>query len=159
YLTKPVKQSELLNAILHACDVIVPSRTELVPTVEQAQRPLRILLAEDNPINQRLALGLLEKQGYTVVVAGNGQEAVDILEASQAFDGVLMDVQMPVLGGFEATAVIREREKRTGRHIPIIAMTAHALKGDRERCLEAGMDDYVAKPVRGVELFEAIQRQ
>jgi CheY-like chemotaxis protein len=119
------------------------------------RRNLQILLAEDNPVNQRLAVRLLEKQGHRVVVTGNGKEALAALERER-FDLILMDVQMPEMGGFEASAHIREREKTAGGHIPIIAMTAHALKGDRERCLDAGMDAYVAKPVESRLLFEAI---
>jgi len=116
----------------------------------------RILLAEDNPINQMLAVGILEKRGYMVSAVSNGREALDFLD-KKPFDLVLMDVQMPEMGGFEATAAIREREKETGLHIPIIAMTAHAMKGDRERCLEAGMDGYIPKPIRAKELFETIE--
>jgi CheY-like chemotaxis protein len=114
-----------------------------------------VLLAEDNLVNQRLAIRLLEKAGHTAVVAGNGKEALAAL-ARQPFDLVLMDVEMPEMGGFEATAAIRAREKTTGAHVPIIAMTAHALKGDRERCLAAGMDDYVPKPIQAQELRQAI---
>jgi len=99
---------------------------------------------------------MLEKRGHSVLVAGNGKEALEALE-TEAFDLVLMDVQMPEMDGFEATAAIREREKKTGHHLPILAMTAHAMQGDRERCLEAGMDGYVSKPVRPKELFEAIE--
>jgi CheY-like chemotaxis protein/HPt (histidine-containing phosphotransfer) domain-containing protein len=118
-------------------------------------RPLRILLAEDNAVNQKLAVSLLEKDGHTIRVAGNGKEALAALD-EESFDVVLMDVAMPVMDGFEATAAIRARERETGRHQPIIAMTAHALKGDRERCLEAGMDGYVTKPCRRAALFQAL---
>ena len=120
------------------------------------RRTLRLLLAEDNPVNQRLAVRLLEKQGHQVVVAGNGREALAALDG-QPFDVVLMDVQMPEMDGFEATAAIRAREPAPAPHIPIIAMTAHAMKGDRERCLEAGMDGYVSKPIRPQELFEVLE--
>ncbi len=112
-------------------------------------------MAEDNPINQMLAVRLLEKAGHRVAVANNGEEALAAI-AREPFDLVLMDVQMPVMDGFEATALIRQQEKGTGRHLPIVAMTAHAMKGDRERCLEAGMDGYVAKPVQREELFDSI---
>jgi CheY-like chemotaxis protein len=117
---------------------------------------LHVLLAEDNAVNQTLAVRLLEKEGHTVVVAGNGREALARL-GEQTFDIVLMDVQMPEMGGFEATAAIRLREKEGGRHVPIIAMTAHAMKGDRERCLEAGMDGYVSKPIQARQLWQAIE--
>jgi signal transduction histidine kinase/ActR/RegA family two-component response regulator len=122
-----------------------------VPTKAEASggtalRPLTILLAEDTVVNQRVAIALLARRGHSVQVASNGQEAV-AASAATAFDLILMDVQMPVMGGFEATALIRERERATGGHIPIIALTAHAMKGDREECLEAGMDDYISKPL------------
>ncbi len=117
---------------------------------------LRILLAEDNPINQKLTVRLLEKWGHKTRVAENGQLALEALK-EEPFDLILMDVQMPVLGGLEATAGIREIEKTTGNHIPIIAMTAHAMKGDSERCLQAGMDAYVSKPIKLIELFNAIE--
>ena len=106
-------------------------------------------------MNQKLAVRLLEKEGHSVVVAGNGREALAALDEAD-FDAVLMDVQMPEMSGFEATAVIREREKKTGKHQLIIALTAHAMKGDRERCLEAGMDNYLAKPIQSNELFAAL---
>jgi CheY-like chemotaxis protein len=125
-------------------------------SVSESQRNLHILLAEDNKINQKLAVAMLEKWGHTVVVASNGKEALAALE-EQGFDLVLMDVQMPEMDGFEATAAIRGGEKATGRHIPIVAMTAHAMEGDRERCLEAGMDGYTSKPIRAKELSEAIE--
>ena len=114
-------------------------------TIQEARR--RILLAEDNLVNQRLAVKLLEKQGHSVKVANNGREAVDTL-AKEAFDLVLMDVQMPVMSGLQAAALIREREKETGEHIRIIALTANAMSGDREKCLAAGMDGYLSKPIR-----------
>jgi signal transduction histidine kinase len=117
---------------------------------------LRVLLAEDNAVNQRLASRLIEKRGHTVVLASNGREALEAIE-KQRFDLVVMDVEMPEVDGFEATAAIRRREKESGTHIPIIAMSAHALTGDRERCLAAGMDGYVAKPIQAKELIEAIE--
>jgi two-component system, sensor histidine kinase and response regulator len=166
HLTKPIKQSELLDAILTAAssymetDAYSPvGSLEMTPYREDrpvsASGGLQILLAEDNLVNQRLAVRVLEKQGHTVIVAFNGREALRQAE-QRPFDLVLMDVQMPEMGGFEATAVLRQRDKETGRHIPIIAMTAHAMKGDRERCLEAGMDGYVSKPIQTPELFAAI---
>ena len=159
YLLKPVKQSELFDAIVLALGV---SEMEDAPSSKAAAEeiaqllPLRVLLAEDSLVNQRLAVGLLEKHGHTVVVACHGREAVATLQ-SQSFDVVLMDVQMPEMDGFEATAAIRHQEKGTGRHIPIVAMTAHAMKGDRERCLAAGMDSYVSKPIRAGQLFQVIE--
>jgi two-component system, sensor histidine kinase and response regulator len=114
-------------------------------------------LAEDNLVNQKVATRFLEKRNHTVVVAESGKKAVDAWR-KQSFDLILMDVQMPEMDGFEATAVIRQNEQGSSRHIPIIAMTAHALVGDRERCLSAGMDDYVSKPINNIFLFEAIER-
>jgi len=117
----------------------------------------RILVAEDNVINQKLVVRLLEKHGYRVVVANDGKEALAAL-ARESFDLVLMDVQMPEIGGFEATTAIRQRERETDAYVPIIALTAHAMRGDYERCLAVGMDAYVAKPIHPQELFEAIER-
>ena len=160
YVTKPIKQSELLDTILAVLSKSPPRTSapdfsrETVPTVDLP--PLRILLAEDNAVNQRLALVILEKRGHTVVVARNGNEALTALDR-EPFDVVLMDVQMPEMDGFEATAAIRAREKATGDHLPIIALTAHALKGDRERCLAAGMDGYLSKPLQAEALFQAIR--
>ncbi len=158
YLTKPVRQSELLEAVLATLGGS-PLHARLAAAEEtpaaSGRRPLRILVAEDNAVNQQLALHLLDKHGHTVVLANTGREAVEALE-KQTFDLVLMDVQMPEMDGFEATAEIRRREAGTGRRIPIIAMTAHAMKGDRERCLEAGMDGYVAKPIQTRDLYAAV---
>jgi len=122
-----------------------------------ANRPLHILLAEDNPINARLAVHLLEKQGHSVATATTGWEVLKTLE-TQSFDVILMDIQMPELDGHEATRAIRQRELLTGKHLPIVAMTAHAMQGDREICLAAGMDDYITKPIKISELTEALQR-
>jgi signal transduction histidine kinase/CheY-like chemotaxis protein len=160
YLTKPIKQSDLLDALLAtlgdprrpATDVSLNSSPRITP----ASQSLHMLLAEDNAVNQKLAVRLLEKRGHTVVVAGNGREAVAALERER-FDIVLMDVQMPEMNGFEATAAIRKRDAQMGTHTPVIAMTAHAMKGDRERCLEAGMDNYVTKPLNVEELFRVIE--
>ncbi len=116
---------------------------------------MRILLAEDNLVNQRLAIGVLGKMGHQVTVATTGNEVLSQLNAAP-FDLVLMDVQMPEMDGLEATAEIRRREQSTGQHIPIIAMTAHAMSGDRDRCLQAGMDDYLSKPIRAHELGERL---
>jgi CheY-like chemotaxis protein len=120
-------------------------------------RPLRILLTDDNVVNQRLAARLLEKQGHTVHVASNGREALEALEREE-FDVALLDVQMPEVDGFEATARIRAREQSSGGHLPIVAMTAHAMTGDRERCLAAGMDGYLPKPIDPVRLALEIRR-
>ena len=121
-----------------------------------ARSSLHVLLAEDSLVNQKLAAAVLQKAGHQVTISNNGREA---LEASRAgtFDLILMDIQMPEMDGFEATRAIREQEQATGRHTPIIAMTAHALKGDRERCLEAGMDEYVSKPIHAKRLLETIE--
>jgi CheY-like chemotaxis protein len=116
---------------------------------------LRILLAEDSVVNQKLALGLLKKHGHEVVVANNGREAVELAGANP-FDLILMDVQMPELDGFEATRAIRLAEQATDTHVPIIALTAHAMQGDRERCLDVGMDSYISKPVRARDLYDTI---
>jgi CheY-like chemotaxis protein len=117
---------------------------------------LKILLAEDNVVNQRVAVGLLQKRGHDVTIAQNGREAVEACEQSR-FDVVLMDVQMPVMGGFEATAAIRAREEGSGRRLRIVAMTAHAMAGDRERCLAAGMDEYLSKPIDPARLFSFVE--
>jgi two-component system sensor histidine kinase/response regulator len=116
---------------------------------------LRVLLAEDNAVNQKLVLRLLEKRGHSVVVAGDGLIAIEAFR-KERFDLALMDIQMPGMGGIDATAAIREIEKQTGGHLPIVALTAHAMSGDRERFLEAGMDDYVSKPIQPQELFRKI---
>ncbi|MFH1943009.1 MAG: response regulator, partial [bacterium] len=118
---------------------------------------LKILLAEDNAINRKLAKALLQKKGWSVVTVMDGKEALERLKI-ESFDLILMDVQMPVMDGYIATNKIRQKEASKGGHIPIIAMTAHAMKGDREKCMEAGMDDYVSKPMKAEELYSAIQR-
>jgi two-component system sensor histidine kinase/response regulator len=157
-LTKPIKQSELYDAILDSLGIEPqPKEAEAAASAAlPATRPLRVLLAEDSIVNQRLAVGLLERHGHRVTIANNGREALD-LAAGDNFDVILMDVQMPELDGLEAARLIREREKQTARHVPIVAMTAHALKGDRQRCLDAGMDEYVAKPVRERQLLTALR--
>ncbi len=161
YLTKPVKQSELYNAIRlvlgskredATCNSVI-TRYDL----PQNTAEIRVLVAEDNLVNQKLAVRLLQKRGYATVLAGNGKEAVE-LWAKEKFDIILMDVQMPEMNGFEATSSIRKMEAEAGTHIPIVAMTANAMKGDREACLEAGMDGYVSKPIRAAELYAAIDQ-
>jgi two-component system sensor histidine kinase/response regulator len=159
HLRKPIGQSALLDAILTALGA-EPLQQGMSPHPApvrdtQGRQSLRILLAEDNEINRHLALGLLEKCGHTLVVARDGLEALKIIE-SQPVDLVLMDIQMPHMDGFAATAAIRDREKATGGHVPIVALTAHAMKGDRERCLASGMDAYVSKPLRAQELMHTI---
>src|SRR5438876_3965690 len=125
--------------------------------IQKASRPLRVLLAEDNEINQQVALEFLQMRGHVVRIAPNGFEALAAV-ATDHFDVILMDVQMPVMDGFKATAAIREKEKTTVDHVPIIAMTGYAMKGDRQRCLDAGMDDYVCKPIRSKELYDVVER-
>jgi len=160
YLLKPVKQSDLFDAIVLALGAEDRAVESLVITKQMLfdGRPrCRILLVEDNPINQKVAVHLLEKRGHTVATAGDGKRAVEAWDKGM-FDLILMDIQMPVMDGFEATAAIRTRESEKKTRIPIVAMTAHALKGDRERCLEGGMDDYLSKPIKPEELFEIIDR-
>jgi CheY-like chemotaxis protein len=164
YLPKPVKRSELRDAILLALGVQSTKRDRpaLVTrhSLREGRQTGRILLVEDNRVNQLLARRLLENHGHTVVVANNGREALAILDqaTSVGFGCVLMDVQMPEMDGFECTAIIREREQISGSHLPIIAMTAHAMKGDEARCLAAGMDAYLSKPIQPDELFELAER-
>jgi two-component system sensor histidine kinase/response regulator len=159
HLMKPVKQSELLSAIFFALNLQHEySELSSPETSEEPQSigSLNILLAEDGIANQKLAVAMLSRWGHTVTIANNGYEALEAL-ANKPFDLVLMDVQMPEMDGLEATEEIRKKEKPTGQHIPIIAMTAHAMAGDREKCLCAGMDEYLSKPVRKAELYEALQ--
>jgi signal transduction histidine kinase/DNA-binding response OmpR family regulator len=159
HLVKPIQQAELRRTMIDALGYSAEMSRRSTDATCLAQPPectgRRILLAEDNVVNQQVAIRMLHKLGHTVVVANNGKEALAALE-TQSFDLVFMDVQMPEMGGFEATDLIRQGEKASGRHLPIIAMTAHAMKGDRERCLAAGMDGYVAKPVQTRDLQEAI---
>ena len=160
YLIKPIKQAELLDTILMSIGHAGEKKSRVVTryTIQEARMRLKILLAEDNKVNQKLAMVLLQGRGHHVVLAGNGREALKILEKEE-FDLVLMDVQMPEMDGFEATRIIREREKREDMpHVSIVAMTAHAMKGDRELCIEAGMDEYLTKPINPEELFELIER-
>src|SRR5207247_7753400 len=161
YLMKPATQSDLWDAVMTGLsgspESIEGDTDERPAGLAPGIRPLHVLLAEDNPINQTLAARMLGRQGHTVVVAGNGVEALEALRGER-FDVVLMDVQMPEMDGFEATATIRAEEQATGRRIPILAMTAHAMPGDEARCLAAGMDGYLAKPVRPEALAGALAR-
>jgi two-component system, sensor histidine kinase and response regulator len=163
YLLKPIRQSELREAIARVLGAREPSGTIPLITrysLQDARDPdtvLRVLVVEDNVVNQRLAVRMLEKRGHHATLAGNGREALDSL-AKHTFDLVFMDVQMPVMDGLEAVSAIREREKGTGRHQIVIAVTAHAMKGDREQCLASGMDDYLSKPIRPRELEEILEK-
>jgi PAS domain S-box-containing protein len=163
YLLKPIRQHELREAIARVLSAReqkgafpLITRYSLGDTPESTAA-LRVLVAEDNAVNQRLTMRLLEKRGHQATLTTNGRQAVEAL-ANQTFDLILMDVQMPEMDGFEATAAIREREKHNGTHIPIIALTAHAMKGDRERCMLAGMDGYLSKPIRPQELDALLQQ-
>ena len=162
YLLKPIRQSELREAVARVLGA--REQTGAIPLITRdslgderdRSAPLRVLIAEDNAVNQRLVCRLLEKRGHQVVVAANGREALEAME-KQSFDIVLMDLQMPELDGFEATAALRAREAGHGTHLPVIALTAHAMKGDRERCLAAGMDGYLSKPIRPQELDKLLE--
>ncbi|HYN20375.1 MAG TPA: response regulator [Thermoanaerobaculia bacterium] len=157
-LTKPLKESELLEGLLAAVEAAGPRHAAVTApaALGTSAKPLRILVAEDNAINQRLVQAILAERGHSIVMTANGREALAALDR-EAFDVVLMDVQMPEMNGFQATAAIRAREGSTGARIPIIALTAHAFKEDRERCLAAGMDAYLAKPLRFDELVELVE--
>jgi CheY-like chemotaxis protein/HPt (histidine-containing phosphotransfer) domain-containing protein len=163
YLKKPVRQSQLLDAIMAVMARVAsgeqpPEEQPLITrhSLEEAKRGGMILLAEDNPVNQAVAEAILTRAGYQVVIVGNGREAVETLK-DRNFDLVLMDVQMPEMDGYEATGAIRKLAGAKAK-VPIIAMTAHAMAGDREKCLEAGMDDYVTKPINSAELRQTIER-
>ena len=172
YILKPVKQSELLDAIMMALGSDISKDVPVITSqiIREARKGLKILLAEDNIVNQKLAVKLLEKRGHKVTVASNGKKAVELYEAD-SFDLILMDVQMPEMDGLEATKQIRKREREMLNNIAgspyskskikkilIVAMTAHAMKGDREKCLEAGMDDYITKPIKPKELFAVTEK-
>ena len=159
YFVKPVKESELLAGIMLVASRPLAQKESIITrhTVEDAKRRLKILLVEDNVVNQKLAAKMLENRGHHVHIASNGQKAIDAL-TRECYDLVLMDIQMSEMDGLEATGRIREREKQEGSHIPIVAMTAHAMKGDKERCLAAGMDDYLSKPIIASDLFDMIDR-
>jgi CheY-like chemotaxis protein len=159
YMIKPVKPAELLSVISKRLGTPSSEATGAVPAGPPlaAVRHLSILVAEDNAVNQRLTVAMLEKIGHSAIVAVNGEEAVAKWNQG-GVDLILMDVQMPTVDGFDATRRIRRQEIALGRHTPIIAMTAHAMRGDRERCIESGMDDYVSKPVSRSALEQAITR-
>jgi two-component system sensor histidine kinase/response regulator len=165
YLVKPVRESELRLAIGRVLGDLAEKPRPAGPQEVPAAAPgpgagLKILIAEDNPVNQLLLTRLLLKRGHAVKVAGNGRVALDMLEAeAPPFDLIFMDVQMPEMDGMEATRSLREKERQNGTHLTLIGVTAHALEGDRERCLEAGMDGYLSKPIRVVELDEVLDRQ
>jgi CheY-like chemotaxis protein/HPt (histidine-containing phosphotransfer) domain-containing protein len=158
YLIKPISQSELFNTIVSVLhdktngSPVDDSPNSAAEAATPSQSQPRVLLAEDNLVNQSVAVGLLQKRGCRTTVVGNGEEAALAAENDGPFDLILMDVQMPVMDGFEATRRIRAQESATSRRSRIVAMTAHAMKGDRERCLEVGMDDYISKPVRGKDI-------
>src|SRR5262249_38786994 len=177
HLTKPVKQSDLLDAILPTLSAAWASASTPAPAGARGEQPLtvsplRILVVEDNATNQMLVVRILEKQGHQISVAGNGCQALEKLGITDwhsqkpsstdqsgsgpPFDLVLMDVQMPEMDGFEATGIIPPHERDTRRHLPIVAMTAHAMKGDQEQCLAAGMDAYLSKPIQRAELQRVI---
>ena len=161
-LTKPVKLSQLRSSLLaalgaaqqpmHSGERTLITEYSVAPSTNSNRR---LLIVEDNSVNQRLAMALLRRAGYESMACGNGREALE-LTARMSFDLILMDCQMPIMDGFEATERIRERECRTGTRTPIVAMTANAMQGDRERCLEAGMDDYLTKPVVPKKLYEVL---
>ena len=163
YLAKPIRESELLHAALLAVgdrraasissDPVGGKQQLMIKTIRGA---LNILVADDNRINQRVASRLLEKRGHEVTLAVNGQEVLALLE-TQTFDLILMDVQMPVMSGVDTTIEIRRREKMTGHHLPIYAVTANAMKGDREHYVSSGMDGYLSKPIRMNELDQLLR--
>lgn len=161
YLMKPIKQSDLLDAILMTMHKTPGAQTKapLITrhSVREARRRLHILLVEDNPVNQKLAVKILEQMGHTVATASNGLQAIEMFDPIR-FNVILMDVQMPQMDGFGATKAIRDKERITGGHIPIIAMTARAMIGDREKCISAGMDDYISKPINRKELMELLEK-
>lgn len=159
YLRKPISQADLFHTM-----ALYPEKLSLPMKDDQSGAqtlkplaPLKVLLAEDNPVNQKMAKLTLEKKGHIVTIAENGRQAME-KSGTEEFDIILMDVQMPEVDGLEATRAIREREKVSGKRIPIVAMTAHAVKGDEEMCLDAGMDGYVSKPISRSQLFETIRK-
>jgi CheY-like chemotaxis protein/HPt (histidine-containing phosphotransfer) domain-containing protein len=161
HLTKPVKQSDLLDTMLTILGERVAAQTAAVDSLPRAAaRRLRVLVAEDNQVNRRFVTRVLEKRGHSVSTVPTGRHAIEAIERlkPRSFDVVLMDVQMPELDGLSATERIRQAERSAGGHVPIVAMTAHAMAGDRDRCFAAGMDDYVTKPLHPHELVDAVER-
>ena len=157
HLTKPVRQAELHETILTALGARRTGPPAPTPAPQTTPSRLRVLLAEDNLVNQDLAVRLLKKRGHTVVIACNGREAIELLQREEPIDLVLMDVQMPEMDGLEATRAIREQERASGKHLPIIALTARTMPADRERCRQAGMDGYVPKPIQPAKLFSLME--
>jgi two-component system, sensor histidine kinase and response regulator len=164
YLVKPVKHSDLLDALASLFGASTRAARQSPATTQAARRvargrALRVLVAEDNPVSRRLVTTLLQKRGHKVTAVENGREALDSIDAAglRGFDLVLLDLQMPEMGGLEATQAIRDREGKTRRRLPIVALTAHAMQGDRERCLDAGMDGYLSKPIDIGELVETVE--
>jgi CheY-like chemotaxis protein/HPt (histidine-containing phosphotransfer) domain-containing protein len=159
YLIKPVKQSDLLDALVTLFGVARRRTPRQQAAPKRPRRPLRILVAEDNLVNRTLVTTLLKKRGHRVTAVENGRAAVESIDTSpRRFDVALLDIQMPEMSGLEATAAIRDREGRSRRRLPIVALTAHAMQGDRERCLDAGMDGYLSKPIDVDELLETVER-
>jgi two-component system, sensor histidine kinase and response regulator len=159
FLVKPIRQSELVDAICHATSGSPVEKNVALVTrhsLNEEKSKLRVLLAEDNAVNRALATRLLEKRGHSVEIACDGKQALLATEKEE-LDVILMDIQMPEMDGFEATAAIRRQEASSGKHVPIIALTAHALKEDREQCLSSGMDAYLSKPIRATELLATIE--
>jgi CheY-like chemotaxis protein len=161
YLSKPIGEAELLDAVLRVLGTVKQDmeRGQFYTrhSLRESRPILRILIVEDNPVNRTLTIRLVEKEGHTAVSATTGREALAALE-SEHFDVVLMDLQMPDMDGFEATAAVRVKERETGAHLPIIALTASAMEGDRKRCVDSGMDGYVTKPIQVTEMFAEIER-
>ncbi len=161
WLEKPVSRSALFSGLTRAlglqCQVAQAAAGKAAEVMSTPARPLRVLLAEDTPANQKLVVHVLGKRGHTLEIADNGRQALDLLQ-QQDFDAVLMDVEMPEMDGLAATAAIRNLSDRTKARLPIIAMTAHALKGDQERCLAAGMNAYISKPIKGQEMIDVLER-
>jgi CheY-like chemotaxis protein len=160
HLIKPAKQSEIYDAVISSLSVsessIQASRKQPARSAANPTRHLNVLLVEDNVVNQKLAIGILKKMGHQITIANHGLEALNLIQQNREFDLVLMDVQMPEIDGLEATREIRKMEIGFDGRLPIIAMTAHAMKGDRENCLAAGMDDYLCKPIRMKDIEEKL---